>query len=154
GCPRLQCARAPAAAESGDAGCHMTDEAAFQAGLDDNPRNHDLRLVFADWLEEQGDWRAASYRWMGTHRKHPYPADRSWDWWDASLRENLDDWTALERAQKILDHMAGRGPATRPTLEILGQFTEIRLTTRLMKRWFFAAMIRSDLFSLLENEVT
>jgi uncharacterized protein (TIGR02996 family) len=49
----------------------MTDERAFQAGLDQNPANHELRLVFADWLEERGDWRAAGYRFMGERRKYP-----------------------------------------------------------------------------------
>ncbi len=50
----------------------MTDEAAFQAAIDADPANVALRLVFADWLEERGDWRAAGYRWMGEHCKWPY----------------------------------------------------------------------------------
>lgn len=65
----------------------MTDERAFQAGLDDNPADHELRLVFADWLEERGDWRAAGYRFMGEHRKYPqyfiHPAHGQppdWNW--------------------------------------------------------------------------
>lgn len=38
------------------------DEAAFQALLDEHPDDHTTRLVFADWLEERGDPRAAGYR--------------------------------------------------------------------------------------------
>jgi uncharacterized protein (TIGR02996 family) len=33
----------------------MVDEATFVRGLLANPRDDDLRLVYADWLEEQGD---------------------------------------------------------------------------------------------------
>jgi uncharacterized protein (TIGR02996 family) len=64
----------------------VTDEAAFQAALDKNPADHALRLVFADWLEEHADWRAAGYRHMGTHQRVPqwYMRHRSavpdWNW--------------------------------------------------------------------------
>jgi uncharacterized protein (TIGR02996 family) len=66
----------------------MTEETAFQAALDAEPGNSGLRLVFADWLEERGDWRAAGYRWMGEHRKWPY------DWSkDRNVRAyNTHDW--------------------------------------------------------------
>lgn len=50
----------------------MTDEETFQAAIDADPTNSALRLVFADWLEERGDWRAAGYRWMGENHKWPY----------------------------------------------------------------------------------
>lgn len=74
----------------------MTDESAFQAGLDEKPDNHDLRLVFADWLEDQGDPRAPGYRWMGLRQKHPqyfvhpngqYPPD--WNWRSDHLQSTL-----------------------------------------------------------------
>jgi uncharacterized protein (TIGR02996 family) len=55
----------------------MTDETAFQAALDAEPSNSGMRLVFADWLEEHGDWRAAGYRWMGEHHKWPYDWSKS-----------------------------------------------------------------------------
>jgi uncharacterized protein (TIGR02996 family) len=41
------------------------DEDAFQQHLDANPNDCTARLVFADWLEEQGDPRAEGYRAMG-----------------------------------------------------------------------------------------
>lgn len=70
----------------------MTDEAAFQAALDEQPNNSGIRLVFADWLEEQGDPRATGYRWMGDNQRRPEKSFRAflngqaahtdcWDWW-------------------------------------------------------------------------
>jgi uncharacterized protein (TIGR02996 family) len=66
----------------------MTDESAFQAALDADPANFALRLVFADWLEERGDRRAAGYRWMGEQRKWPY------DWSKNAMITSFDtfDW--------------------------------------------------------------
>jgi hypothetical protein len=73
----------------------MTDEAAFQNALDelaaqfgDDRRAQwlldrvvETYAVFADWLEEQGDWRASGYRWLGRHRKSPRLNGRLWEWW-------------------------------------------------------------------------
>ena len=77
----------------------MTDETAFQAALDElaalvwpaaGSPNHTAELldrfagtcaVFADWLEEQGDWRSVGYRWLSDHRKLPRRSGRSYDWW-------------------------------------------------------------------------
>lgn len=62
----------------------MTDEAAFQMAIDEFPDFWGNRAVFADWLEEQGDWRAEGYRWLGTHRRRPYMMPLSsravWGW--------------------------------------------------------------------------
>lgn len=49
----------------------MGTEDEFQAALDADPSNHFLREVFADWLEEQGDARAAGYRMLGRLRIFP-----------------------------------------------------------------------------------
>lgn len=67
-----------------------TTETAFQAALEEDPTSSATRLVFADWLEEQGDPRAAGYRWMGNNGKYPKEATsllfigESWDWWRES----------------------------------------------------------------------
>ena len=53
-------------------GTGVIDEDAFQTALDTNPADFAVRLIFADWLEDRGDWRAAGYRWMGVHRKWPF----------------------------------------------------------------------------------
>lgn len=58
----------------------MNDEAAFRAALADNPDDKQLPLIFADWLEERGDPRAAWIRnaavraWMGPQLEDPIPA--------------------------------------------------------------------------------
>lgn len=48
---------------------HTEDD--FQRGLDADPFDWQLRLVFADWLDEQGDPRAAGYRELGRLRRNP-----------------------------------------------------------------------------------
>ncbi len=49
----------------------MTDEDAFHAALDANPADSTLRLIFADWLEDRDDPRAAGYRAMGERCRIP-----------------------------------------------------------------------------------
>jgi uncharacterized protein (TIGR02996 family) len=43
----------------------------FQAALDANPDDWQTRLVFADWLDERDDPRAAGYRALGVRRLRP-----------------------------------------------------------------------------------
>lgn len=80
----------------------MTDDEAFESALDEaladvwmqsdtalhstpDPeavsRLTALRQVYADWLEERGDLRAAFQRWLVHHRKFPRFSWQSWDWW-------------------------------------------------------------------------
>lgn len=40
----------------------MTTALSFLAAIAANPANETLRLVFADWLEESGDWRSEFVR--------------------------------------------------------------------------------------------
>jgi uncharacterized protein (TIGR02996 family) len=47
------------------------EEAAFQTALDLNPDDHITRLVFADYLDEQGDERADGMRALGLLRIRP-----------------------------------------------------------------------------------
>lgn len=61
-------------------------ESTFQRALDADPYSSAIRFVFADWLEDRGDWRAAGYRWMADHGRSPVPCTASemittWDWW-------------------------------------------------------------------------
>ncbi|MBM3980944.1 MAG: TIGR02996 domain-containing protein [Planctomycetes bacterium] len=49
----------------------MTCEDDFQRALDADPGDWQTRLVFADWLEEQGDARAEGYRALGRQRARP-----------------------------------------------------------------------------------
>lgn len=72
----------------------MTTEDDFQKTLDKKPNDWQTRLVFADWLQEQGDKRAEGYRLMGLwqliarHNKgsgpygcHEAGVNNSWEWW-------------------------------------------------------------------------
>jgi uncharacterized protein (TIGR02996 family) len=47
------------------------NEQTFREALDEGPDNFAMYLVFADWLEESGDWRAPGYRWMGESKHRP-----------------------------------------------------------------------------------
>ena len=111
----------------------MTDEDTFQAALDAEPDNSAMRLVFADWLEERGDWRAAGYRWMAERGKapmpwprvgyagsHPYPPPAPDEWtWAVAAHHLVGDtdgprpvlWAAAEVAsvgRRLIDVMANR----------------------------------------------
>lgn len=68
------------------------DEEAFHRAIAADVSNSTNRLVFSDWLEEQGDWRAEGYREMG--EKGLYPSEfattvrtpeeyRRQAWWQA-----------------------------------------------------------------------
>jgi uncharacterized protein (TIGR02996 family) len=49
----------------------MHSEEDFQAALDASPADWQIRLVFADWLQEEGDPRAEAYRTLGNLRITP-----------------------------------------------------------------------------------
>jgi uncharacterized protein (TIGR02996 family) len=49
----------------------MTGEDDFQQALDADPGDWQTRLVFADWLDERGDPRAAGFRALGRQRVRP-----------------------------------------------------------------------------------
>lgn len=67
----------------------MTTSTDFESQLDYNPSDWTLRSIYADWLEEQGNPRAESMRWMVANEKCPRKsgtavhvvAYESWDWW-------------------------------------------------------------------------
>jgi uncharacterized protein (TIGR02996 family) len=43
----------------------------FEQALDADPDDWTLRLVYADWLAEQGDALERAQRWMAQHQKRP-----------------------------------------------------------------------------------
>ncbi len=77
----------------------MQDRDAFEAALDETPDDWNLRLIYADWLDEHGDQSLArAQRWMAEHERMPLigpdallrmlgvrqPANtlgRCWEWW-------------------------------------------------------------------------
>lgn len=61
-----------------------TAEDVFRASLEANTADCDLRLIFADWLADQGrDVEAGGQRWQARNRQwpRPSPAERAWQWW-------------------------------------------------------------------------
>lgn len=66
----------------------MTIEEDFRAALNERPDDFQLRLMYADWLEEQGDVRASGYRAMGILGLRPYNA---FVWFNETEQENT--WT-------------------------------------------------------------
>jgi uncharacterized protein (TIGR02996 family) len=57
----------------------MSDEAHFLAGIESQPDDRALRLVYADWLEERGDPRAELIRVEEEMRRVPIYSDRYWE---------------------------------------------------------------------------
>ena len=72
----------------------MTTEDDFQKAIDKSPEDWQTRLVFADWLQDRGDPRAAGYRAIAIqqrrplqgHKSHKDPKDKS------GKVKNLDTW--------------------------------------------------------------
>ena len=76
----------------------MTDESAFHRGLDLTPTDWPLRLVYADWLEEQGRLNEAfAQRWMAQEQKRPrfYHKFQQWVWYD--------EWQVTSRIDQMSD---------------------------------------------------
>jgi uncharacterized protein (TIGR02996 family) len=84
----------------------MTDASGFLQAIHDDPDNDDLRLVFADWLEERGNprgelmrlqvWRgpAAPARGERTQRVRELQARHGREWL-GPLHSRLRDWSAV-----------------------------------------------------------
>jgi uncharacterized protein (TIGR02996 family) len=59
-----------------------------------NSHDHDMKLVFADWLEEQGDHDlSVAMRWCGENKRHPYctPTARWFLWRRVTKRNGIGD---------------------------------------------------------------
>jgi uncharacterized protein (TIGR02996 family) len=64
----------------------VTTEDDFQRQLDEQPTDWQTRLVFADWLADRGDPRAAGYRAIAIQERRPlqgHNKDREAWWWHA-----------------------------------------------------------------------
>lgn len=89
------------------------EEEAFNRQLDLHPDDHTTRLVFADWLEEQGDDRANGYRALAVNGRIPHRCmqnDWLWatnnavgkhhvlpqDWFDCLSPDNSIFWPSLQ----------------------------------------------------------
>jgi uncharacterized protein (TIGR02996 family) len=76
----------------------MSPEQGFQQDITDHPGDPAPRLVYADWLEEQGrSDEAFCQRWLVRHGKHPGNRSRpriqarySWAWWPEKTADDPD----------------------------------------------------------------
>jgi uncharacterized protein (TIGR02996 family) len=74
----------------------MSMEQGFLADIGERPDDGTPRLVYADWLEEQGrPDEALCQRWMAKHHKHPgdrsgprIQARYSWGWWPEGMADD------------------------------------------------------------------
>lgn len=69
----------------------MEEEEFFAKSLARSVQDVAARLLFGECLAERGDWRADGYFWIGTHRKEPSQAARTYDWWheDSTNRREI-----------------------------------------------------------------
>lgn len=58
----------------------------FQAQLDKSPDDWRYRLVYADWLEKQGDNFCETQRWMVRNKKRPV-YNGFWNWRSQEIHE-------------------------------------------------------------------
>jgi len=53
----------------------------FTTAINENPSDFTTRLVYADWLKENGDESAAGWRWLCENGKVPV----EWAYWFSQL---------------------------------------------------------------------
>ncbi len=93
----------------------MTTEDDFQHALDTNPEDWHTRLVFADWLDERGDERAAGYRAMGLRRVAPtlWRGAGVWVWLNERYLAGYKNREEELRVSVLPDDWYNRLPPTR-----------------------------------------
>lgn len=89
----------------------MDGSAPFEAAIDEAIENGQVptaqRLVYADWLDEQGDnWLATAQRWMARYGRWPLPERDSdepiiWGWY--SWRPRLARGVLASRQSLLVD---------------------------------------------------
>lgn len=73
----------------------VTREDDFQAMLDAKPADWHTRMVFADWLQDRDDPRAAGYRAIAVGRRLPLQGrhlDADTWWWHSSTASACEDF--------------------------------------------------------------
>ncbi len=102
----------------------MSDQAAFEAHLDQHPDDWSHRMVYADWLRDRGhEGLADAQAWMAKHRKRPvrmggglYENSKRWRWFVAGDGE---DWKSSR--PEFTGVIAGRNG---PLYEVMNDTTK------------------------------
>ena len=97
----------------------------WEKAINVEPYDTDLKLVYADWLEEQGrETEAAAWRWVTKHKRFPADMRRYFEWatkhpksydpglendtdyfaWIASSKGNDFGWLAYVKSSNQLKH--------------------------------------------------
>ena len=94
----------------------MGDEDSFWLALAERPDDDLPKRVFADWLDERGDPRAACLRWVVAHHIRPAhdTTEGTWDWWARPPREP-DYYSAGDVQTSVLPANLFRRLKGRPT---------------------------------------
>jgi uncharacterized protein (TIGR02996 family) len=72
----------------------LTTEDDFHRAIDANPEDWQTRQVFADWLDDRSDPRAAGYRAIATRQRRPlrsHSKDREACWWHCPPKDTVKD---------------------------------------------------------------
>jgi uncharacterized protein (TIGR02996 family) len=87
----------------------ISTEEAFQLALDADPTDANIRVVFADYLDEQGDPRGPGYRALGLHGHRPWKQTIGDYTWHGSLTVSSpaeilpNDWFCELTGKQSLD---------------------------------------------------
>jgi uncharacterized protein (TIGR02996 family) len=82
----------------------------FEAQLDANDQDWELRMVYADWLDEQGDSELArAQRWMVKHGCYPYGPNRVKCWANFSVNSNEDRSKLPDPVWAVVREFKGMG---------------------------------------------
>ncbi len=90
----------------------MTDEErGFQSALDSDPLDMTTRLVFADWLQDRDDPRAAGYRALVALDRQPYYT-HFYSWGEWAVHREVDKSVLPEAWITKLFEIFGKGKVT------------------------------------------
>jgi len=122
----------------------MTNRDHFIAALDADPSDQVTRLVFADWLEENGEGQAdtvlcAGLRWLSKYRRFPGQREKFWtfqatEWWNATMTHH--DWVPhVKFREGVATFMDANATSDRLWLFKTRHAAEVSLAEALWEAW-------------------
>lgn len=98
----------------------MTHRETFERLLDENPADWETRLIYADWLESEGDDFCECQRWMAENQKCPLNAAGQYRWQYSAGQHGL-------RNTKLLHYTVGT--------ELYVEMVKYHPTRQAAERW-------------------